>query len=121
MNPRLPYRELADKLDLSVNAVHRRIQEMTRIGVIRAFTAKPTVAVLNGLSTITGGSSRSNDIEKTCLELGSHESTYWVSVAGGNQLYVGGYLRSINDLQGYSRFIKEMREMPDLVSGICPS
>ena len=28
-NSRLPYRELAEKLDLSVNAVHKRIRELS--------------------------------------------------------------------------------------------
>lgn len=39
-NSRLPYAELAKKLNLSVNAVHKRIQSLVEMGVIRRFTAK---------------------------------------------------------------------------------
>lgn len=39
-NSRRPYRELAEILHLSINAVHKRIQELIKIGIIRNFTAK---------------------------------------------------------------------------------
>ena len=39
-NSRLSYAELAEKLNLSVNAVHKRIQLLIETGVIRMFTAK---------------------------------------------------------------------------------
>jgi hypothetical protein len=40
--------------------------------------------------------------------IGAHESTYWVSVAGGNRLYVGGYLQDISELASYSEQISEV-------------
>ncbi len=39
-NSRLSYAELAEKLNLPVNAVHKRIQLLIETGVIRKFTAK---------------------------------------------------------------------------------
>jgi DNA-binding Lrp family transcriptional regulator len=40
MNSRLSYRRLADMLNLSVAAVHSRIQSLIDAGVIRKFTAR---------------------------------------------------------------------------------
>jgi len=37
-NSRLSYSELADTLNLSVTAVHKRIQDLVESGVIRKFT-----------------------------------------------------------------------------------
>ncbi len=34
IDPRLPYRDLADRLSLSVNGVHKRIQQLISTGVI---------------------------------------------------------------------------------------
>ena len=39
-NSRIPIRELADKLGLSVAAVHGRIQGLRDAGIIKAFTAR---------------------------------------------------------------------------------
>jgi DNA-binding Lrp family transcriptional regulator len=38
VNSRLSYRELADTLNLSVTAVHNRIQNLVESGIIRKFT-----------------------------------------------------------------------------------
>jgi DNA-binding Lrp family transcriptional regulator len=38
-NSRTPYRVLAGRLKLSVNAIHKRIQAMIEAGIIRGFTA----------------------------------------------------------------------------------
>ena len=37
---RLSYRKLAEKLNLSVTAVHNRIQSLIEMGIIRKFNAK---------------------------------------------------------------------------------
>jgi DNA-binding Lrp family transcriptional regulator len=37
---RLSHRELSEKLGLSINAVHKRIQELKAAGMIRKFTAR---------------------------------------------------------------------------------
>ena len=39
VDPRLPYRDLADRLSLSVNGVHKRIQQLISKGVIVGFRA----------------------------------------------------------------------------------
>jgi DNA-binding Lrp family transcriptional regulator len=49
-NSRLACSELAEKLNLSVNAVHKRIQALIEQGIIAKFTAK--VSLLGAQATI---------------------------------------------------------------------
>ena len=39
-NSRMSYREIAGHLDISLNAVYKRVQNLIELGVIRRFTAK---------------------------------------------------------------------------------
>ena len=107
-NARSPYRHLADQLGLSVNAVHKRIQVLIKSGVITSFTAKPSLAALGAYSVHIFGRSDSTSLSDSMDILGAHESTYWVSVAGGNRLYVGGYLQDISELASYSENVSEV-------------
>lgn len=49
-NSRTPYHELAVRLGLSINAVHKRIGTLMDSGIIRAFTARPSLLSLGALS-----------------------------------------------------------------------
>jgi len=116
-NSRLSYRELADRLDLSVNAVHKRIRTLIEQGIIRAFTAKISNYALEGVPVLIFGMSEAQSFE-ACEKLGKHDSTYWVGVAGGNCLYVGAYLQNIGELEPYVDFLKKEAQMPDPTVGI---
>ncbi len=118
-NSRTPYRVLAEKLELSVNAVHRRIQELISSGVIKAFTAKLNIAFLGGASILVTGNCNSGDVSELCESIGSHEYTYWISLAGGNRLYIGAYLPNVNNLDDYLRFL-DKNSVEDVEFGIEP-
>jgi DNA-binding Lrp family transcriptional regulator len=62
-NSRTPYRELADKLNLSANAVHKRIQSLIDVGVIRKFTAKISLPALQAVVVILCGKSEAESAE----------------------------------------------------------
>ena len=71
------YRELADKLGLSVNAVHKRIQTMVEIGVIRDFTTRLSMSGLQGLTFIMFGKSEPLSLEKMKRDLQASGKVYW--------------------------------------------
>ena len=118
-NSRTPYRELAERLSLSVNAVHRRIQELISSGVIKAFTAKINLAALGGASIMVTGICSSSNISDVCDLIGGHSNTYWISLAGGNRFYVGAYLPNVNNLDEFLGFI-DRNGVDDLDFGIEP-
>lgn len=46
-NSRVPYREIATHLEMTANAVHKRVKNLCEFGVIRKFTATPNLATMN--------------------------------------------------------------------------
>ena len=62
-DPRVSYRELADRLDLSVNSVHKRIQNLQNLGVIHSFIATLGPAVERYTVATAWGKTTSDDTE----------------------------------------------------------
>jgi DNA-binding Lrp family transcriptional regulator len=117
-NSRLSYRELGEKLNLSVTAVHNRIQSLIQLGIIRKFTAKLSLVAKNGIHVLVFGTSKANSIHGLNPKLEKNGSIYWLAIGGGNVLYIGAYLKGINELDGLVRFIKEAAQMPEPTVGI---
>ena len=104
-NCRITYRDISQTLDLSVNAIYKRVQNMIEAGVIRAFTAKPSLIGLKAVNVLVFGQSEGTNLNDISKELGSHESIYFVGNAGGNFLYIDGYLREISELNEYTALV----------------
>lgn len=120
-NSRISYRELADKLDLSVTAVHNRIQALTELGIIRKFTAGLSVLAQNAIHILIFGASKTTSIPALKPKLERQGSIYWLAVGGGNVLYIGAYIGNIAELDGLAKFVKETAEIPDLTVAITGS
>lgn len=117
-NSRLSYRQLSQKLNLSVTAVHNRIQSLVELGIIRKFTTKLSLNVKNGIHVMIFGLSKTKSIHDLNTKLQNQGSIYWLSIGGGNILYIGAYLRNIGELDSLVRFIKEITVMPEPTVGI---
>ena len=120
-NSRLSYRELAEKLGLSVTAVHNRIQTMVDMGIIRRFNASLSILFQGAIHVLIFGSSKSTSITAMKPALEKQGSIYWLAVAGGNVLYIGANLRHIAELDQLVQFVKKTAEMPELTVGITTS
>ncbi|TFF97993.1 MAG: AsnC family transcriptional regulator [Promethearchaeota archaeon] len=112
-NCRITYRELAEILDLSVNAVYKRVQNMVDSGLILAFTAKPSLIALDSIEILTFGKTKSQNLDKLSKRLGEHESVYFVGLAAGNMIYIGAYLRNISKLHEFTTFITKTADLTD--------
>ena len=117
-NSRTPYHALAARLGRSINAVHKRIGAMAKMGIIRAFTAHPSLATLGATSVWVFGRSEAAHPGDVHQRLKSDDRTYWVANSGGGYIYVGGYLRDISELDEYVGFVKKEGEMGDPTVGI---
>lgn len=117
---RIPYRELAESLELSVNAVHKRIQALMASGVISRFTCKVSLAALDALVVLVYGTSRGR-MDEVSERLGKDEHIYWVSQASGGAIYVGAYLRNISELDGLVTKVRNEGLVDTLTVGILPS
>src|SRR5208283_1508768 len=92
VNSRLSYDELASNLDLSINAVHKRVKNLIDLRIIRAFTARLSLSALHTINIWVFGRSQSKHPQEAHLRLKKNDSTYWVAYSGGEFLYIGGYL-----------------------------
>jgi DNA-binding Lrp family transcriptional regulator len=117
-NSRTPYQELAKRLNLSVNAVHKRVQSLIDEGVIASFTARPHLIVLDAFDVLVYGKSDTASIRDTMKRLSENDSIYWVAAASGSYLFVGCYIRNMGELEHVSEFIRENGEMPEPRVGI---
>jgi DNA-binding Lrp family transcriptional regulator len=118
LNSRTPYRVLADKLGLSVNAIHKRIQSMIEAGVIRGFTAKPSIRALGFLSIFIHGVSKARSMNDAMKRIATCEDVYWVCVGGSDHIYVGAYVHGLSKLNETAAAITDLGEISDPVIGI---
>jgi DNA-binding Lrp family transcriptional regulator len=117
-NPRMHFRELAKRLEISRQAVHRRVQALTECGVMKPSIAMVSFSFLDAVSVAVWGFSKTTSMEKTLDRLGEGDRTRRVVVAGGNYLYVIGFLRNISELDNYVEFVRRTAEIPETVVGI---
>lgn len=117
-NSRRSYSELADALNLSVTAIHKRIQDLIELGIIRKFTAKLSLFQLGAVHVLVFGNSKLNSVQNLLEKFESNEFVYWLAVGGGNYLYIGAYFRNIGELEGLVNFVKETAEISEPTVGI---
>jgi len=117
-NSRTPYRELADRLSLSVPSVHKRIQGMREAGIIRAFTARVSLYAVDGIHILIFGKSEAPSPDDVPERLRKNDSIYWVTIAGGNYLYVGAFLRGLSEVESCVDFVKRGAQMSNPTVGI---
>jgi DNA-binding Lrp family transcriptional regulator len=116
-NSRTPYRALAEKLNLSVNAVHKRVQTLIDQGIIREFIARPGFAATGALIALVHGATGKKP-EILMHELSEHKSIYWLSAASGGYLYIGTYLRTIQELSPLLEFVQVKTGINELKTSI---
>jgi DNA-binding Lrp family transcriptional regulator len=121
VNSRTPYRELADKLNLSANAVHKRIQSLIDLGIIRKFTAKISLTTLQAIIVILYGKSEAESVSNLHEKLGKHGSIWWVTLGGGNYMAIGAYVKSMVEIESLVDYVKKEALMPNPTVGIFPS
>ncbi len=117
-NSRTPYRELADKLNLSANAIHKRIQSLIEMGVIRKFTAKISLTALQAVVVTLYGKSEAESVANLHNKLGTQGSIYWVTLGGGNYMIVGAYLKSMQEIEPLVEYVKKEALIPNPAIGI---
>jgi len=112
LNSRQPYQELAGKLGLSVQAVHRRIQEMMRCGVIAGFNARLSYRHLGAINVGFSGFSGETSLEKVVENVSRNDSTQVIIAASGNFLVVSTILHGLSETEAYTDFLRNAAAMP---------
>ncbi len=119
-NSRVPIRELADRLDLSVAAVHGRIQGLRDTGVINAFTARIGLVTLGATLVFVWGTSDAASNDDVLSRMKTNDHVYWVAFGGAGVVYVGSYLRSPIELDALVTFVTKQAELAAPSVGVLP-
>ena len=116
VDPRLPYRDLADRLSLSVNATHKRIQQSIAKGIIVGFRARLSPFLTGGSMMELYGRSLSADLSSTMDQIGAHDCTARIIATGGQFLYVDSLVRTNEEMQDFQSFVRDVGKIGDLKS-----
>jgi DNA-binding Lrp family transcriptional regulator len=117
-DPRMAVKELAKRLGISRQAVNHRMHVMAEIGVFKSFKAAISNYYLGGVPVAIWGKSDAMPLREALDDLAKSEFTTRATVAGGNHLFVFGYLRNISELSGYVEFVKKAAWMPEPTVGL---
>jgi DNA-binding Lrp family transcriptional regulator len=103
-NARVTYRELADRLDLSVNSVHKRVQRLVELGIIKEFTVHLTQAAQPHVHVRVCGTSATAQMDDTVARLGRNPNVAMVAVSSSNGMHIIGVLENAAELGRFVDF-----------------
>jgi len=108
-NSRIPYRELADRVELSVNAVHSRVNNLVESGIIGGFHANlGDGATKESLKILIHGESRFEELDDVLEEIEKDKNTFKMFSTSDDYLYIYGILPDISEMSDYVEYIPEV-------------
>ena len=117
-NSRVTYRELAEMIDMSVSAIHKRINKLVEDGIIDGYIARPSIVALKYLWILIFGTSTAKSTETVGKELGHHENIKAIAIAGNKFFYISAYIRNISELQEFSSYVSKTAQISKPTIGI---
>jgi len=117
-NSRTPYRVLADHLNISLQAVHSRIQSLTKAGIIRGFTATLSPSYLGAIGIDVVGAANLSRSEEWVRTLGRNEFVVDVFLGAGGSVFIRGLLRKPSDLERLLEFMRTTGHLTDIWVGL---
>jgi DNA-binding Lrp family transcriptional regulator len=120
LNSRTPFRDLADKLNISVQAVHRRVQNLIDNRCLYKYVTLPSEKAWPAMSVHAFGQSNTKSMDETYEKLGKNDWIMGVYFGSGNLIYVVGILKNINELDEFTELVKRVGEIPEPQVGITP-
>ncbi|MHA1883925.1 MAG: winged helix-turn-helix transcriptional regulator [Promethearchaeota archaeon] len=119
VNSRIPYRELANIFNMSVNSIHKRIKSLVDIGIIQNFNTKLSHRNFsNPIDAIFYGNSTIENTAGLLEKLGEHECIYNVTQASDRLYYIYALLKDFHGLEPLVSFLKKTGRIPDLEIGL---
>ena len=120
-NSRTPYRIIGQNLGLTVNAIHKRVQKMCEMGVIRKYTATPNLAHLQGKHVLIAGTSKAKSLVKINERFRDQTSIFFIGVSGAKHLHIDCELQKNQEINEFVEYVKEKAEIEDPFVGIIQS
>lgn len=106
-------RDLADRLEISVQATHRRMQNLKTTGVIRRYISFLSVEYLRTSRVYSSGRTQIEDYQELRRLLKDNDMVYVVLVASEDFVYISFIPREMNDLDAIVTFLKSKIRIPN--------
>jgi DNA-binding Lrp family transcriptional regulator len=120
-NSRTPYSDLGKALELTPQAVHRRVQTLIEDGIVRGTTTYPSFRAINRMWIMIYGWSKAPSMTEVAKKLGENQSVAAFQIASGNFVYIQGSVRDANDLAQFVSFSQKAASLHDAQVGIMPT
>ncbi len=117
-NSRITIRELSDNLDISVNSVHKRVNNLVEEGIIESFILVPVNLHPASAWVLIFGKSNSPSLEKAIHKLGKKGNINKVVSCLDNWVMINGHLRKISDLNNFTEDVVRELAIEDYTFGI---
>jgi DNA-binding Lrp family transcriptional regulator len=114
----MPYRELADRLDISVSAVHARIKTLIDSKVIGGFLARASPGYHRAIAVLIWGRTAHCSSAELFRSVADSDRTLGVFSASGRVAYVQGMVKGLCELDGYIAYVRAAAKLTDVRIGI---
>ncbi|WP_019177434.1 Lrp/AsnC family transcriptional regulator [Methanomassiliicoccus luminyensis] len=110
---RITYRELSEKLGISIPSVQKRMVSLEGSGRILGYSAHISLLALGGSMVVIQGRSEADFAPDVVDELGKSDSVMTVMCGNQNDLVIGVFLRDLSELDTIVSYIREVGKVPD--------
>jgi len=110
---RIPIRELSDRLNISIQATHRRIQILKDEGLIHRFKASLSIGYLRAVRVLMEGISQ-GDPDDVMKALRKNEMVHSVFIGEGQpHLFLECIIRDIKDMDSLVEYLRKKVDIPN--------
>ncbi|HSV41788.1 MAG TPA: AsnC family transcriptional regulator [Methanomassiliicoccales archaeon] len=106
-NSRTPYSDIAEEVDLTPQAVHRRVQAMTEMGIIGGTYAHLSFRGMGRMWVVVFGWSKAPNMNQLAQRLRANHSMALLQLASGNFVYIHGSIKDVNELATFVSFVQK--------------
>jgi DNA-binding Lrp family transcriptional regulator len=114
-NSRTPYQEIADKLNMSVNSIHKRVKNLVNLEIIKKFITNIHRPYNN---VVMYGSSKTKNVDAAFQKLGNNENIYNVTQASNNFFILHANIATLKDLDPLVSFVRQTGEIDEPTIGL---
>jgi DNA-binding Lrp family transcriptional regulator len=121
MNARMSYSELGKTLDLTSQAVHRRVKALMDAKIITGTGTFLTLKAQGLMWVVVFGWSRAPSMDDVASKLKKEKDVAVFFVASGNYVYIHGAVSDANEMATFVTQIQRLAQIHDVQVGILPS
>jgi DNA-binding Lrp family transcriptional regulator len=90
--------QMEEATSLNQRTIEKRIKDMGQVGLLRRFTAKPSLVTLGALSVMVWGKSRLRSIRDALMAVQANDRVAWIAHSTSGRFYFALHLRCDDDI-----------------------